>query len=205
MAAEVAAAAYVESTTVKATRRSFSSINRSSSSGSSIISNSSSSSSRSSSHSSRANATVKIACRTSTIIIIISSNSSINRSTSINSGTSDSSPRSVQGDGVHHVFVLGVVSPGISCPISAQCPLHHRTCVFPTRMRECNLLPIRRLEPTPTLGADLQHHHHSQPPPRRTYMDRRFCPSYPGATSQTGPPWRNLRHQVNRVYRVQVW
>ena len=114
-----------------------------------------------------------------------------NRSTTgISRDISHISPHSIQGDGVHHAFVSGIISTGIFCQSTAQYP-PHRPCVFLTSTRTRKLPHIFFLETTPTLRADLVPHH-NQPPRRRTRMDSPFRPSRPRALSPTRPPWRNL-------------
>ena len=128
------------------------------------------------------------------------SNRSRNSSTrGISRDISRSSPHSIQGEGVHHVFVSGVVNMGIFCWSAVQYPPR----VFLTRTRARKLQLIHTLKTTPILGAAL--HHHSQPPRRRTCMDRPFRPSHPRAPSPNRPPWRNLRHQTSFTYRVKAW
>ena len=105
----------------------------------------------------------------------------------------------IQGDGVHHAFVSGVVNTGIFYQNAMKYPPH----VFLTRARAHKLRFIHILETTPILGAGLLHHH-SQPPRRRTRMDRPFRPSHSRAPSPNRPPWRNLRHQANCAYRVKA-
>ena len=138
----------------------------------------------------------------------------INESSNISSGTSNisnrsrnsntrgisrSSPHSIQGDGVHHAFVSGVVNTGILCRSAVQYP--PRVLLTPTRARKLRI--IRILKTTPILGAAL--HHHSQPPRRRTCMHRPFRPSHPRAPSANRPSWRNLRHQASFMYRMKAW
>ena len=128
------------------------------------------------------------------------SNRSRNSSTrGISRDTSRSSPHSIQGDGVHHAFVSGVVNTGIFCQSAVQYPPR----VFLTRTRARKLRLIHILKTTPILGAAL--HHHSQPPRRRTCMDRPFCRSHPRAPSANRPPLRNLRHQASFTYRMKAW
>ena len=117
----------------------------------------------------------------------------------ISRNISRSSPHSIQGDRVHHVFVSGVVNTDIFCRSAVQYPPR----VFLTRTRARKLRLIHILKTTPILGAAL--YHHSQPPRRRTCMDRPFCPSLPRAPSANRPPWRNLRHQASFTYRVKAW
>ena len=127
------------------------------------------------------------------------SNKSRNSSTrGIIRDISRSSPHSIQGDGVHHAVVSGVVSTVIFCRSAVQYPPR----VFLTRTRARKLQLIHILKTTPILGAVL--HHHSQPPRRRTSMDRPFRPSRPRAPSADRPPWRNSRHQASCTYRVKV-
>ena len=126
-------------------------------------------------------------------------NSSISRGISnisdrgCNSGTSGisrdisrSSPHIIQGDGVHHAFVSGLVNTGVFCQIAVQYPLH-RIRVFLTRTRAHKLPHIHILETSPILGGGLLHHR-SQPPRRRTRMDRPFRPSRFRALSPTRSP-----------------
>ena len=123
-----------------------------------------------------------------------------NSSTSgIRCDTSRSSPHSIQGGGVHHVFVSGVVNTGIFCRSAVQYPPR----VFLTRTRARKLRLIRILKTTPILGAVL--HHHSHPLRRRTRMDPSFRLSRPRGPSANRPPWRNLRHQASCTYRVKSW
>ena len=123
------------------------------------------------------------------------SNRSRNSSTrGISRDISRSSPHSIQGDGVHHAFVSGVVNTGIFC----WSAVHYPPRVFLTRTRARKLRLIHIVKTTPILGAAL--HHHSQPPRRRTYMDRPFRPSHPRAPSPNRPSWRNLRHQASFTY-----
>ena len=112
---------------------------------------------------------------------------------------SRSSPHSIQGDGVHHAFVSGVVNTGISCRSVVQ----YLPRVFLTRTRARKLRLIHILKTTPILGAVF--HHHSQTPRRRTRMDRSLRPSRPRAPSANRRPWRNLRHQASCTYRVKAW
>ena len=74
---------------------------------------------------------------------------------------SRSSPRSTQGNGVHHAFVLGVVNTGIFCQNSMQYPPR----VFLTRPRARKLLLIHNMETPPILGAGLLHHQPAPAPP----------------------------------------
>ena len=155
----------------------------------------------------------RISCNNSSISRGISRNkSSISRGTSNisnrsrKSSTRDtsrdiscSSPHSIQGNGVHHAFVSGVVNTGIFCRSVLQYP--PRVLLTRTRARKLRLIHI--LKTTPILGAVL--HHHSQPPRRRTCMDRPFRPSHPGAPSVNRPPWRNLRHQASFMYQMKAW
>ena len=166
--------------------------------------------------------TVKVARRINGSRNISRNNSSISRgineSSNISSGTSNisnrsrnsntrrisrdisrSSPHSIQGDGVHHAFVSGVVNTSILCRSAVQYPPR----VLLTRTRACKLRIIRTLKTTPILGAAL--HHHSQPPRRRTCMHHPFRSSHPGAPSANRPPWRNLRHQASLPYRMKAW
>ena len=128
------------------------------------------------------------------------SNRSRNSSTrGISRDISRSSPHSIQGDGVHHAFVSGVVNTGIFCRSAVQYP--PRVLLTRTRARKLRLIHI--LKTTPILGAAL--HHHSQPPRCRTCMDRPFRPCHPGAPPVNRPPWRNLRHQASFMYRMKAW
>ena len=127
------------------------------------------------------------------------SNRSRNSSTRGISRDIRSSPHSIQGNGVHHAFVSGVVNTGIFCRSAMQYPPR----VFLTRTRARKLRLIYILKTTPILGVAL--HHHSQPPRRRTRMNRPFRPSHPGAPSANRPPWRNLRHQASLTYRMKAW
>ena len=126
-------------------------------------------------------------------------NSSISRGTrGINRDISRSSPHSIQGDGVHHAFVSGVVNTGIFCRSAVQYP--PRVFLARTRARKLRLIHILKIKPI--LGAAL--HHHSQPPRCRTCLDRPFRPSHPRAPSANRPPWRNLRHQASFTYRMKA-
>ena len=134
------------------------------------------------------------------------SESSPRISSNINSGTSNisdrsrnsstrhisrdisrSSQHSIQGNGVHHAFVSGVVNTGVFCQNAVQYPPR----VFLTRTRARKLLLVHILKTTPILGAVLCHH--SQPPRRRIRRDRPFCPSPPRAPSPNRSLWRNVR------------
>ena len=113
-----------------------------------------------------------------------------NSSTScISRDISRSSPHIIQGDGVHHKFVLGVISTVIFCRSAPQYPPR----VFLTRTRVHKLRLIHILKTTPILGAVL--HHHNQPP---------FRPSRPRAPTANRPPWRNLRPQKSGTNRVKA-
>ena len=123
-----------------------------------------------------------------------------NSSTSgISRDISRSSPHSIQGDGVHHALVSGVVNTVIFCRSAVQYP--PRVSLTRTRARKLQL--IHTLKTTPNLGAVL--HHHNQPPPRRTCIDHPFRPSRLRAPSANRPPRRNLRHQASCTYRVKAW
>ena len=122
-----------------------------------------------------------------------------NSTRGISRDISRSSPHSIQGDGVHHAFVSGVVNTGIFCRSAVQ--YHPRVFLTRTRARKLRLIHI--LKTTPILGAAL--HHHSQPPRRRTRTDRPSRPSHARAPSTNRPPWRNLCHQASFTYRVKAW
>ena len=129
----------------------------------------------------------------------ISSRSRNSSTRGISRDISRSSPHSIQGGGVHHAFVSGVVNTGIFCRSAVQYP--PRVILTRTRARKLRLIHI--LKTMPILGAAL--YHHSQPPCRRTCLDRPFRPSHPRASSANRPPWRNLRHQASFTYRVKAW
>ena len=152
---------------------------------------------------------LRISRNNSSISRGISESSSPRINSNISSGTSNisdrsrdisrSSPHSIQGDGVHHTFVSGVVNTGIFWRSVVQ----YLPRVFLTRTRARKLRLIHILKTTPILGAVL--HHHSQTPRRRTRMDRSLRPSRPRAPSANRPPWRSLRHQASCTYRVKAW
>ena len=124
-----------------------------------------------------------------------------NRNSSISGISSDisrSSPHSIQGNGVHHKVVSGVVSTGIFCRRAVQYPPR----IFLTRTRARKLRLIHILKTTPILRAVL--HHHNQPLRRRTCMDRPFRSSRSRAPTANRPPWRNLRHQASCTNRVKA-
>ena len=101
------------------------------------ISHNSSSISRSISESSNSRISNNISSGTSNI-----SNRSRNSSTRGTSrDISRSSPHSIQGDGVHHAFVSGVVNTGIFCRSAVQYPLR----VFLTRTRARKLRRVHIL------------------------------------------------------------
>ena len=157
-----------------------------------------------------ASATVEVARRINGSHNISRSNSSISRGTStsslrIGSGTSNISDRcrhsstsgiirdirhsglhSIQGGGVHHACVSGVVSTGILCQSAAQYPLY-RTRVFLARTWAHKLPRIHILETTPILRADVLRHC-SQPPRRLIRMDSPFRLFCPRVLSPTRPP-----------------
>ena len=204
----VAIAADAAGATIKVPRRISCSSNSNSSprssSASSIISN------INRSNSSISRGTNKSSPRSSSSNSIISncrhgnSNSSPHRnrtiSSSISCGISDSSPYSTQGDEVHHVFVLGVVSSGNFCQSTVQCPLHQTPVLWTRTTRARTLSRIRLLETTPVLGADLLCHY-SHPPRFRTCMECLFCTTGSGAAPPpTDPPWRSLCHQESCMY-----
>ena len=93
---------------------------------------------------------------------------------------------SIQGGGVHHACVSGVVSTGILCQSAAQYPLY-RTRVFLARTWAHKLPRIHILETTPLLRADVLRHC-SQPPRRLIRMDRSFRLCCPRVLSSTRPP-----------------
>ena len=162
-----------------------------------------SSSTRISRNNSRINrGTRKSGPRTSSSISSGTSNISDRNRNSSTSGIgrdiSDSRPHSIQGDGVHHKFVSGVVSTGIFFRRAVQYPPR----VFLTRTRARKLRLIHILKTTPISGAVL--HHHNQPLRRRTCMERPFRPSRPRAPTANRPPWRNLRHQASCTNRVKA-
>ena len=164
-------------------------------SSSSRISRSNSSISRGISESSSPRISSNISSGTSNI-----SDRSHNSSTrGISRDFSRSSPHSIQGDGVHHTFVSGVVNTGIFCRSVVQ----YLPRVFLARRRARKLRLIHILKTTPILGAVL--HHHSQPPRRRTRMDRQFRPSRRRVRSANRPPWRSLRHQTRCTYQAKAW
>ena len=128
------------------------------------------------------------------------SNRSRNRSSIVISrDISRSSPHNIQGGGVYHAFVSGVVNTGLFCWSAVQYPRR----VFLTRTRARKLRIIHILKTTHILGAAL--HHHSQPPHHRTCMDRPFRPSHPRAPLPNRPLWRNLRYQASFMYRMKAW
>ena len=128
------------------------------------------------------------------------SNRSRNKSSSVISrDISRSSPHNIQGDGLYHAFVSGVVNTVIFCRSAVQYPPH----VFLTRTRARKLRIIYILKTAHILGAAL--HHHSQPPCHRTCMDRPFRPSHPRAPLANRPLWRNLRYQASFMYRMKAW